>query len=323
MAFVLLGVSTLTFFVSHLMPADPARLAAGLYASTEQVERMRKLMGLDKPIFVQYGIYMRKLLGGDFGTSMHTHRPVVTDLKEFIPATVELAAVSIIVYSFFGILFGVLSAVYRGKVTDFALRLFVLTGMGMPAFWLGLVLQLVFYRWLDWLPAGSRLDISLNSPPPVTHLYLIDSLLVGDLQVFVSALRHLVLPVSALVLGRLANIARITRVGMIKVLEENYIRTAHAKGLRERTVILRHALKNALIPVITIIGLQFGYLLGGTVLIEVIFNWPGIGQYVINSISALDFPVLMSVTILAATVFVAVNLCVDVIYVWIDPRIRY
>lgn len=323
LTFVLLGVSLLTFSISHLIPADPARQAAGPHATTKQVELLRQKLGLDRPLPEQYWMYMSGLLHGDLGYSLYSRRDVIEDVKDYFPATIELTLVAMLICLVVGIPLGVLSAVYKDKWPDHLTRIVCIGGVGLPIFWLALLFQLLFYRWLDILPAGGRIDPSLNAPHLITRLYIVDSLLTGNWKVLSSSLYHIAMPSITLAFASLAWIARITRTSMLDTLSQDYIRTARGKGLSENKVIYVHALRNALIPTVTLIGLQTGALLAGTFLVEIIFSWPGIGFYTVNSIMAMDFNAIMSTTLLVAVVYSLTNLVVDILYVAIDPRINY
>lgn len=320
---VLLGISAILFFISRVLPADPGRLAAGLDATAEQVERINRTMGLDKPLHIQYWIYAKSLLRGDLGVSAFTQRPVSRDLVEYLPATLELAFVTMFVAAVLGILLGTYSAAHRGRLADVIIRFGVNAGTGMPAFWTALLLQLIFYKLLGVLPATGRMDVFLAPPRHISGSYLLDAFLTGNWKVLASCAEHMILPVTALVLGRLAVITRMTRVKVLQILDEDYIKVARAKGLREAIVIYRHALRNGLIPVVTILGLQLSWLLGGTVLVETVFSWPGIGRYAANSILSFDFPAITAVALISAIIFSIVNLIVDGLYVLLNPRIRY
>ncbi|MEN6410752.1 MAG: ABC transporter permease [Anaerolineaceae bacterium] len=319
---VLVGVSLLVFFLSHIVPGDPARLAAGPQARMEQVENLRREYGLDKPLPEQYVIYMRNLLQGDLGKSLQSRRPVLDDLKDYFPATFELTFLATILAVVGGVVFGIISAIYKNKWIDNLLRVFSLTGVSMPVFWLGIVLVLIFYRQLDILPFGNRLDASLTTPQQITGLYLLDSLMTGNLPAFWSAFKHLILPSITLAYSSLGVISRMSRASLLEVMQEDYIRTARAKGTRERWVLSRHALKNSLIPVLTVIGLQFGSLLGGAFLVEVIFSWPGLGTYAMKAIMFLDYNAIIGVTLLTAVAFMLTNMLVDILYMVVDPRMR-
>jgi peptide/nickel transport system permease protein len=320
---VLIAITLATFVLTRLIPADPARAAAGPEASAQAVERLRQEMGLDRPLAVQYLHYLRDLALLNFGRSIQTQRYVREDLRAFFPATAELAVVVIVVYTVASIALGVLAAVYQGRTLDYVLRVIGMIGAGLPSFWLGMLLQLVFYRDLGWLPAAARLDPMVPAPFRLTGFYLVDSVVTGNWAAWRSSMEHLVLPVIAAVMARLAVGLKLTRVTMLEVLGEAYIRTARSKGLPGSTVILRHGLRNALIPIITALGLQFSALLGGTVIVEVVFAWPGIGRYALGSIRTLDFPAIMSVTVVLAAVFLVINMIVDILYIALDPRIRY
>jgi peptide/nickel transport system permease protein len=322
MVVVVVGMTLITFVITHMIPADPAKIAAGLGADASAVKKIRQELGLDLPLPRQYWFYLKNLLHGNLGRSILTNRPVLDDIKDYFPATLELALVSILVTMVLGVLLGVLSALQQGRLTDNVTRLFATMWVAMPVFWFGLLLQILFYGKLRWLPPGGRLSEQIAMPPHVTGLLLIDSLIGLRLDAFGSALAHLIMPVAAIALTRVAEVARITRSSMLEVLGLDYVRTARAKGLAERRVVLLHTLKNASLPIITTFGLQFGYLLGGTILVESIFQWPGMGRYAVLSITSVDFPAVMGVTVVASFVFVLVNLFVDLAYRYADPRIR-
>ncbi|NMC80063.1 MAG: ABC transporter permease [Chloroflexi bacterium] len=318
----IIGVSLLVFFLSHVVPGDPARLAAGPQARAEQVETVRKEYGLDKPVVEQYLIYMRNLFQGDLGKSLQSRRPVLDDLKDYFPATLELTLCATLLAVVGGILLGMLSAIYKNQWVDHFSRVFSLAGVSMPLFWLGIVLVIIFYRDLHWLPFGGRLAPSLTPPERVTGMYLLDSLLEGNAKIFWNSLLYLILPSVTLAYNSMGTITRMSRASLLDVLQEDYIRTARGKGLRERLVLIRHALRNALIPVLTVIGLQFGGLLGGAFLVEVIFSWPGLGTYAMKAIMFLDYNGIVGVTLLTAAVFMLTNLLVDLLYIVVDPRMR-
>lgn len=323
LVFVLVGLSVITFVISHVVPGDPARLAAGPQARPEQVETVRKELGLDKPLPVQYAVYMKGLLRLDLGKSIRTMRPVRDDIRDYFPATVELALAAALLCVIVGLPFGVASAVNKDRPLDHASRLFSLSGVSMPTFWLGLVLQLLLFKVVHLLPIGGRIDPFLDVPTRMTGLYTVDALLSGNFPAFASALQHLVMPAVTLAYSSLAVVTRMTRSTMVETMGQDYIRTARSKGLADRTVIYGHALKNAVVPTVTVMGLQFGYLLSGTFLVETIFAWPGMGQYGVQSVMSLDIPAIMGVTLLVAVIYVLTNLVVDLLYVWLDPRIDY
>jgi ABC-type dipeptide/oligopeptide/nickel transport system permease component len=319
---VLLGVSLFVFIIMHVFTGDPTSLILGQHATQTQIEALRQELGLKDPIYVQFGRFLWQLLHGDLGRSLMTKRPVMTDLLSQFPATIELALFSLAIASLVGIIVGVISAVKRYSFFDYVSMVGALLGVSMPIFWLGLILIIVFSVNLHWLPVAGRVDIGME-PTTITHFYLLDSLLTGNWDAFWSSIRHLILPGIALAAYSMAIIARMTRSTMLEVVKQDYIRTAHAKGLDENTVVYHHALKNALIPIVTVIGLQFGFLLGGAVLTETVFSWPGIGSLTTNAILASDFPLVQGSVILVAAVFVFVNLLVDLLYAYLDPRIHY
>jgi peptide/nickel transport system permease protein len=320
---VLIGMSLLLFLITHALPADPVRAALGQDATEEQVIAYRRELRLDESLPVQYVSYMSDVfLHGDLGNSIVSRRPVLQDLLDFFPATVELAAASILFSLAVSVPLGIGAAVFRGSWLDHASRITSLLAISMPVFWLGLVLQLILYAKLGILPFGGRLDSGLAPPPRLTGFYTIDSLAAGDIGLFINVLQHLVMPAVVLSSINIAILARIIRSSLLDVLLEGYITTAHAKGLARRTVISRHALKNASIPIVTIAGLRFGELLGGAVLTETVFAWPGIGRYAVFSITRVDFPALMGVAWVATLIYALLNVVVDVSYGYLDPRVR-
>jgi peptide/nickel transport system permease protein len=319
---VLLGVSLLVFAFIRLIPGDPAVTMLGERARPESVARVRAQLGLDKPIYEQYLIFLNNALHGNLGSSILRGEPVTAEMIRRFPATIELALSAIFVAILFGIPAGMISAIRRNSWFDTFSMLFALTGVSMPIFWLGLMLSFFFAVVLHLLPTGGRLDAGTRFTP-ITNLLLLDSLIQRNPAVLVEALRHLILPALALGTIPMAIIARMTRSSMLEVLGQDYIRTAHAKGLKERVVVIRHALRNALLPVVTVVGLQVGILLSGAILTETVFAWPGIGRWLVDAIYARDYPIVQGVTLFIAIIFVAVNLTVDVIYTWIDPRVRF
>ncbi|MBO4318552.1 MAG: ABC transporter permease [Mailhella sp.] len=320
---VLFGVTLCVFLLSHAIPGDPAAMMAGQKASEQTLENIRHTYGLDLPLHKQYLRYMNDLFHGDLGQSIRNQRPVADDLADFFPATLELALAAMLLCLCVGIPLGILAALKRNKLTDHLTRVFSVIGVSTPVFWLGLMLLLVFYRNLDILPGSGRLDIFYSSPTHVTGLYTVDALLSGDWEVLRNALSHLILPAFCLSYVYLAIITRIVRSGMINSLEQDYIVTARANGLSEFSVVGRHALKNSLIPTITIVGLSIGELLGGAILTETVFGWPGMGKYVVDSVNALDFPAIMGFTLVVSLAYVFLNLAVDVLYAVVNPQIRY
>jgi ABC-type dipeptide/oligopeptide/nickel transport system permease component len=321
LGFVIIGITLLTFVISHLVPADPAVAAAGPNATVEQVAAIRAELRLDRPLYVQYIDYLTGLARGDLGRSTQTRRPVLDDLKLFFPATAELALVTMALYTVIGIPLGAVAAL-RGGAVDRLTNATVTAGVAIPAFWLALVLQLIFFARLGWLPSGDRLDQGMTPPAAITHLYTVDSLLTGNWPALKSSLLHLALPAATLALGRLGVITRVTRASIRDTLAREYIRTAQAKGLRGRAVFWRHIVPNSLIPIVTMLGLQTGWLLNGAVVIEIIFSWPGLGRYAVNAIGYADFPAVMGVTLTVALMFVAINFVVDLSYRFLDPRVQ-
>jgi peptide/nickel transport system permease protein len=321
---LLIGVTLVAFIISRAVPSDPVNAALGQNAVSDEelVAAFRKKWGLDKPPHMQYLTYVYFLLQGDMGTSISTHRPVIDDLRRFLPATVELATAAIILAVLIGVPFGVISAMRRNSLLDQTSRVISLVGVSAPVFWLALVGLFIFYGELGWLPGPGRLSIGTEPPPQVTGLYTVDSLLAGDLTLFWDALSHLILPAIVLAAFSMGLITRITRSSMLETVGQDYVRTARSKGLKESSIIYRHTFRNALIPTITVLGLSYGNLLTGAVLTEKIFAWPGIGQYAFQAAVSLDFPAIMGVTMLIAFVFIFVNLLVDVSYVFLDPRLR-
>ena len=321
---LIVGISLVAFVIANLVPSDPlaANLGERAAADPEIVEAFREKWGLDEPFHMQYLHYIQNLLQGDMGTSIRTRRPVADELGRYLPATVELATAGILVALVAGIPLGIISAVWRNRPIDFIARIVSLIGVSAPVFWLALIALLVLYRNLGILPGPGRLDAILSPPAHVTGLYVIDSILAGEWKLLGNALSHLILP--AIVLGAYSAglIARITRSAMLDVLSMEYMNTARAKGLREHRVILHHGLRNALIPVITVIGLSYSNLLTGAVLTETIFAWGGIGRFAYDSARSLDFPSIMGVSMLVAIVFIVTNLIVDMVYYLVDPRIR-
>lgn len=319
---VLLGVTLVTFLVSHVVPGDPARMLIGQRADAQTLESMRHALGLDKPVWFQYLDYLWGLVHGDMGISIRTQRPVLSELLTYFPATIELTLFAMGFAVLIGVVLGLLSAAYRDTLIDHATRVFAILGVSTPLFWLGLVVLLLFYKYLGWLPGSGRIDSFINPPTHITGLYVLDSVLSGDWVALKSSMLHLVLPSICLGYIQLATIARQVRASMIEVLELDYIKTAVSNGIPRKRIVYRHALRNALIPTVTVIGLTFGELLGGAIITETIFAWPGMGKYVVDSISFLDFPAIMGFTILVALIYVLINMLVDLLYPILDPQIK-
>jgi peptide/nickel transport system permease protein len=319
---MLFAVSIIIFLLVRFIPGDPARTMAGEHASKEILEEMRKKWGLDKPIWEQYIIWLKYAIRGNFGRSIMTHENVLTEIMQRFPNTLELSIFAMLFASSFGILAGVISAIKRYTIFDYTVMFIALFGVSMPIFWLAIMLVLLFSIKLNLLPTGGRLSV-FYSIKPITHLYLIDSLITLNFGAFFDALKHLILPSIALGTIPMAFIARITRSSMLNVISQDYIRTARAKGLPEKTVIVKHALRNALIPILTSAGTEFAMLMGGAVLTETIFYWPGLGTYIVQAVNARDYPAIQGAVIFVAFVVAIVNLIVDVLYAYIDPRIHY
>jgi peptide/nickel transport system permease protein len=323
MVLVLFGVTVVTFGVTHVVPADPVLALVGDHAPESLVRQVRHQFGLDRPLPVQYVVYLDNLLHGNLGVSIADQQPVSTDLGQYLPATVELSTAAIVVAIAVGLPMGVISALYRNRWQDQVTRVLALGGVSLPVFFSALVLLGVFYVKLGWLPGPGQLGNYTPPPARITGMVVVDSLLTGDWPAFVDGLRHLILPAVVLGWNSAAIIARMTRGSLLEVMGSDYVRTARAKGLHERRVILAHALRNALIPTVTVIGLAYGGLLQGAVLTETIFSWPGIGRYATLSVTNVDVPAVMGVTLVAALVYSAVNLVVDLLYAYLDPRIRF
>jgi peptide/nickel transport system permease protein len=318
----LLGVLFLTFALARIMPGDPLQTALGPRATPEQRARFRAKHGLDRPLTEQYWRYLTATVRGDFGDSLHTSRPVTRDLRDLWPATLELTTAALCITLAIGIPSGVLAARFHDRLGDHMARLGSLIGTSMPIFWLGLLMLLVFSLWLRLFPTGGRLSTGVEAPVRITGVYLLDAALTGNWVVFRNALYHLVLPAVCLSFAVVGIMSRMVRNSMLEVLHQDYIRTAHAKGLPDTVVLFRHALRNALMSVLTIGGLLYAQLLGGAVLTETIFSWPGIGRYTVEAILHLDYPPILGVTVLTSVIYLMINLLVDVLYGVVDPRVR-
>lgn len=318
----LLGVSVIIFSMVHLAPGDPALVMLGEHASKEAVEALREQMGLNKPLIEQYFMFIFNAIQGDFGVSITSGQPVIDEFLERFPATIELATTALVLATFFGLFAGIISAVKRYSIFDYASMTGALAGVSMPVFWLGLMLIYLFSVKLGWLPVSGRLGYEYYIEEDLTGFYLIDSLMMGDYEAFKDVVKHLILPAFALGTIPMAIIARMTRASMIEVSKEEYVRTARAKGCSKMRVIMIHTLKNALMPVITVIGLMLGTLFAGSILTETTFSWPGIGKWIVNAVNQRDFPIIQSTTLIIATIFVVANLVVDLLYAVINPKIR-
>jgi peptide/nickel transport system permease protein len=322
LAFTLLGLLCITFAIARVVPGDPARLAAGPDASESMVQTVRAKYGLDQPVATQFARYVRGLAAGDLGRSIRSHNAVREDLLRYLPNTLELVALALLLAVAVGIPLGMLSAVYKDTWVDHGARLVSVSGVAMPAFWLGLMLQLVVALSLGWLPLGGRLRLTTAPPEPITHLLMLDALLRGQWATFADALRHAVLPVVTLCFPALASILRVNRAEMIEVLRQEYVTSARAQGLPGWRVVAKYALKNAMVPTLAMIGLRYGWMLGGTILVESVFDWPGIGLYAVTAAISSDFEPVLAVTLVLGLNFMLANLLVDLAYGWLDPRLR-
>lgn len=319
---VLLGVSVITFILVRAAPGDPAVHLAGEHASKEVLERIRERYHLNDPIYVQYFIWIRMALQGDLGRSIESRELVTREIIDRLPMTLELSLFAMIIASAVGIVAGIMSAVRQYSPIDYSVMFAALFGVSMPIFWLGLMLLFIFGVKLGLLPLGGRLTVGIHLEK-VTGMYVLDSIITLNWPALVDSIKHLILPSVALATIPMATIARMTRSSMLEVLRQDYVRTERAKGLSERMVVYKHAIKNALIPIVTVVGMNIGLLMGGAVLTETIFTLPGLGKYIADAILAYDYPVIQGFTLFFATAFVIINLITDLMYVYIDPRIRY
>jgi peptide/nickel transport system permease protein len=318
----LFALLVLTFMISHVAPGDPAALAAGPDATAEMVETVRKEHGLDKPLPVQFLLYAKGIVSGDFGTSIFSGRKVLDDLIQYFPATFELVVFSILFAILLGVPLGILSAVNQNSWLDHTIRIISVSGVGVPMFWLGLMLQLYFALHLGWFPLGGQLEIMTDPPAPITHLLVFDSLFRLQFDVTLEALHHMVLPALTLCFPALASIARVNRAEMIESLGEDFITNAQAQGISSFRIVALYALRNAMLPTLAMIGLRFGWMLGGTVLVESVFDWPGVGLYAVQTAVSSDFEPIMAVTLLLGFCFMLANFFIDILYGLLDPRLR-
>ena len=316
----LLGVSIIVFMMLRFTPGDPAELLLGERATDAALAEIREQLGLNKPLHVQYGIFLNRLMHGDLGETIWTRQKVWTEIRERFPATIELAVVALGISCVLGIFLGIVSATRQYSFFDYLSMLGALIGVSMPIFWLGLVFMLIFSLWLGWLPISGRLSISV-SIDTITNFYILDSILTRNWVAFRDALWHIIMPAVTLSTIPTAIVARMTRSAMLEVLRQDYIKTAKAKGLSNFKVVYKHALRNALIPVVTTIGLQFGVLLCGAILTETIFAWPGVGKWMYDAVMKRDYMVIQGGTLFIASLFIVINLVVDVLYAVINPRI--
>ncbi len=315
-------MTIIVFAIVRAIPGDPAQVILGQRATADAIANLTKELGLDRPWYIQYFDYIKQLFSGDLGTSLRTKTPIAEEVWPYIAATLELTFVAMLLAVFIGVNAGIISAWFSNSWFDYLAMVLALIGVSMPIFWLGLMEQWAFSIQLGWLPTSGRENVR-DPIDSITNLYLIDTLIQGNFGQFVTAVKHLILPSFALATIPMAIIARMTRSTMLEVMKSDFIRTARAKGVSMFWVVYKHSLKNAFIPVLTVIGLQTGLLLGGAILTETIFAWPGIGRYLYDAINYRDYPVIQSGILLIATAFVFINLIVDLLYALVDPRIKY
>ena len=316
----LLGVTFIVFLMLHLTPGDPAELLMGERASEEALQEIREHLGLNKPLYEQYGLFLKQLMQGDLGETIWTRQKVWIEVKQRFPATIELSIVALFISCFAGMILGIISATKQYSIFDYLSMLGALVGVSMPIFWLGLVFMLIFSLNLGWLPMSGRLSIGVDLDV-ITNFYIVDAVITRNWPAFKDAVWHIIMPAVTLSTIPTAIVARMTRSAMLDVLRQDYIKTAKAKGLSQFQVIFKHALRNAMIPVVTTIGLQFGVLLGEAILTETIFAWPGVGKWMYDAVMQRDYMVIQGGTLFIASLFVVINLCVDVLYAVINPRI--
>lgn len=319
---MLVGLLTIMFVITQVAPGDPARLMAGPNATQDMVETVRREYGLDQPLARQFVNYLGGIAHGDLGRSMVSTKPVLQELLRYFPASFELVLVAMGLGVSLGVPLGMLSAVYRDRWFDHFTRIFSVSGVALPAFWLGLLLQLYFSVHLEWLPVSGRLDLVTPPPEPITHLLLVDSLLRGEFATFIQALQHIVLPAMVLSFPCLASILRVNRAEMLEVLGSDYITAARANGISRLRIVAVYALRNAMLPTLAMIGLRFGWMLGSTVLVETVFDWPGIGLYAVQSALYSDFKPVIGVALSIGLCFMLINFLIDLAYGWLDPRLR-
>lgn len=319
---VVLGVTLIAFALIHLAPGDPVRTMLGQHATQQEIDEIRAKYGLDQPLYYQYFIWLGDVVQGDLGRSILTHEQVTTEIGSRFPNTIELAIAAMIFAILIGVVAGIISATKQYSVADYSVMGLALFGISMPVFWLGIMLMMIFGVFLGWLPIGGRIDLLIPFQR-ITGFMVIDSIITLNGAALISVLRHLLLPAIALGTIPMAIIARTTRSSMLEVLRQDFIRTERAKGLSERKVIYKHAIRNAMVPVVTVIGLNFGLLLSGAILTETVFSWPGVGRLVVDAVYARDYPLVIGCILIFALVFVIVNLITDILYTYIDPRIHY
>ena len=322
MVLMLFALLALTFSISHIAPGDPAALAAGPDATKEMIEQLRERFGLDRPLYEQFLRYVGGVIQGDFGQSLHTGKSVSEDLARYFPASLELVLYSIAIAVILGIPLGVLSAFAQNSWLDHLIRIISVSGVGLPMFWLGLILQQVFALHMDLLPLGGQLEMMTDPPTNITGFYVVDSMLTLRFDVTLELIEHMTLPAVALCFPALASIIRVNRAEMLETLHQDYIVNARAQGISTFRIVGLYALKNAMLPTLAMIGLRFGWMLGGTVLVETVFDWPGVGLYAVRAAIYSDFEPIMAVTLLLGFSFMMANFIIDVFYAWLDPRVR-
>lgn len=320
---VIVGLTIIMFAIARLLPGDPVALAAGPNATQAEIAALAVEYGLDKPIWAQYATYVSGLVHGDLGKSLLTRRPVAADIKAYLPATLELVFAAMFIAVAVGIPLGLVTAVWRNRWPDYLAQVGAIGAISMPRFFLGLLLQLCFAMWLMWLPLGGRLPIVVIPPRAVTGFLTINSLIAGNWSTFVMSLRHLALPAIAMSLSPLATIMRMMRASTIEVMQQDYVMTARALGLPSRKIITKYVARNAVSATLTVIGLYFGWLLGGTVLVETVFDWPGLGLYATKAIVSQDMMPVIGVALVIGLLFVFANLVIDLLYGVINPKVRY
>ena len=316
----LLGISIIIFLMMHITPGDPAELLLGERATEPALEALREHLGLNEPLYIQYGMFLKRLMKGDLGETIWTRQKVWTEVKQRFPATIELSIAAMLISSLLGVILGIISATKQYSLFDYLSMLGALVGVSMPIFWLGLILMLLFSLNLGWFPMSGRLSVSIELSK-ITNFYILDALLTKNWAALKDALWHLTLPAITLSTIPMAIVARMTRSSMLEVLRQDYIKTAKAKGLPPLMVIMKHAFRNALIPVITVVGLMFGILMAGAILTETIFAWPGVGKWLYDAVLQRDYMVIQGGTLIVAAIFVLINLVVDILYAVINPKI--
>ncbi len=319
---VLLVLTFVIFLMIEAIPGDPAQIMLGQHASPEALAKVRHSMGLDRPWYIRYGLFLQRLSHGDLGKSIMSARPVKAELFEKLTATIELSFFALLIAVVVGVLAGFLAAWKRNSWFDYTSMVGALVGVSIPIYWLGFMMIILFSLTLGWLPTSGRIEATMTLHS-ITGFYLVDSLIQGNMAAFKDVVRHLIMPAICLATVPMAIIARMTRSSMLEALNQDYVRTARAKGVSPAKIVFVHAFKNASIPIVTVVGIQFGYLMGGAILTETVFSWPGVGRWLLEGILARDFPVIAGGTLSVAALFVLVNLLVDVLYAFLDPRIRY